>query len=127
MDYSSEVLRRFHLAQPAGDVPDGPGTAVGEAEDRTLNVWVRFGLEAVESTIVTAGFEAYGCPHTIAAASWIADWLQGRSLEAARQLDIHRVARELEVPVTKLGKLLRIEDSVLLCLDALGASPKEGR
>ena len=45
----------------------------------------------------------------------VAEWLEGRSVEAARRLDVKAVCAELEVPVEKLGKLLRIEDAVAAC------------
>jgi NifU-like protein involved in Fe-S cluster formation len=51
----------------------------------------------------------------VAAASAVADWLEGRSVAAARKLDVKEVCAELEVPIEKLGKLLRIEDAVAAC------------
>jgi NifU-like protein involved in Fe-S cluster formation len=87
----------------------------GEAEDRTLHVWVRFQLQIVDGVVKAAGFQVFGCPHTVAAASVVADWLEGRPVAAARELDVKAVCAELEVPVEKLGKLLRIEDAVAAC------------
>jgi NifU-like protein involved in Fe-S cluster formation len=87
----------------------------GEAEDRTLHVWVRFQLQVVDGIVAAVGFQAFGCPHTVAAASAVADWLEGRPVDAARELDVRAVCAELEVPVEKLGKLLRIEDAVAAC------------
>ena len=92
-----------------------PGLVAGEAEDRTLHVWVRFQLQVVEDVVAAAGFQAFGCPHTVAAASVVADWLEGRSVAAARKLDVRALCAELEVPVEKVGKLLRIEDAVAAC------------
>src|SRR5688500_12583972 len=117
MEYSSAVQR--HLAAPrlARGLPAGArGLVAGEAEHRTLHVWVRFELRIVEDAVAAAGFQAFGCPHTIAAASVVADWLEGRSVEAARRLDVKALCAELEVPIEKLGKLLRIEDAVVACL-----------
>ena len=87
----------------------------GEAEDRTLHVWVRFQLQIVDGVVAAAGFQAFGCPHTVAAASVVAEWLEGRAVDAARKLDVKAVCAELEVPIEKLGKLLRIEDAVAAC------------
>ena len=90
----------------------------GEAEDRTLHVWVRFQLQVVDGVVAAVGFQAYGCPHTVAAASVVADWLEGRPVDAARALDVRAICAELELPVEKLGKLLRIEDAVAACWPA---------
>jgi NifU-like protein involved in Fe-S cluster formation len=116
MEYSFAVERHFAAPKKARELPTGmPGLVAGEAEDRTLHVWVRFQLQIAEGVVAAAGFQAFGCPHTVAAASAVADWLEGRSVEAARKLDVKAVCAELEVPVEKLGKLLRIEDAVAAC------------
>jgi NifU-like protein involved in Fe-S cluster formation len=116
MEYSRAVQRHFAAPKRARELPpDRLGLVVGEAEDRTLQVWVRFQLRIVDGVVAAAGFKAFGCPHTIAAASVVADWLEGRPIEAARTLDVRRVCAELEIPVEKLGKLLRIEDAVAAC------------
>jgi NifU-like protein involved in Fe-S cluster formation len=116
MEYSQAVQRHFAAPARARELPAGVrGLVAGEAEDRTLHVWVRFELQLVEGVVAAAGFRAFGCPHTVAAASVVADWLEGRPVEAARELDVKRLCEELEVPVEKLGKLLRIEDAVEAC------------
>ena len=116
MEYSSAVQRHFAALRRAGELPRGaPGLVAGEAEDRTLHVWVRFQLQVVEEVVAAAAFQAFGCPHTVAAASVVADWLEGRPVGAARTLDVRALCAGLEVPVEKLGKLLRIEDAVAAC------------
>jgi NifU-like protein involved in Fe-S cluster formation len=119
MEYSSAVQRHFAAPRRARELPAGAqGLVAGEAEDRTLHVWVRFELRIVEDAVAAAGFQVFGCPHAIAAASVVADWLEGRSVEAARRLDVKALCAELEVPTEKLGKLLRIEDAVVACFNA---------
>jgi NifU-like protein involved in Fe-S cluster formation len=116
MEYSGAVQRHFAAPRRARELHGAmPGLVAGEAEDRTLHVWVRFQLQVVEGIVVAAGFQAFGCPHTIAAASVVADWLEGRSVAEARQLDVRALCTPLEVPVEKVGKLLRIEDAVAAC------------
>jgi NifU-like protein involved in Fe-S cluster formation len=120
MEYSSEVVRRFDAPARAGELPSGtPGLVAGEAEDRTLHVWVRFQLQVIDGIIQTVRFEAFGCPHTVAAASRLAERLEGRPVDAARRLDVRALGAELEVPIEKLGKLLRIEDALLACFGEL--------
>lgn len=116
MEYSPAVERHFTTPTRARELQGGEaGLVAGEAEDRTLHVWVRFQLQVVEDVVVAAGFQAFGCPHTIAAADVVAGWLEGRTVEAARALDVKAVCARLDVPVEKLGKLLRIEDAVAAC------------
>jgi NifU-like protein involved in Fe-S cluster formation len=116
MEYSAAVQRHFVAPKHARELPAGsPGLVAGEAEDRTLHVWVRFELQVVDGTVAAVGFQVFGCPHTVAAASVVAQWLEGRSVDEARALDVKTVCAALEVPVEKLGKLLRIEDAVAAC------------
>jgi NifU-like protein involved in Fe-S cluster formation len=116
MEYSPAVVRRFAALSQARELPPGlPGLVSGEAEDRTLHVWARFQLQVVDAIVRQAGFAVFGCPHTVAAASAVADWLEGRSVEEARRLSVPEVCAGLDVPVEKLGKLLRIEDAVAAC------------
>ena len=116
MDYSAAVERNFAAPKMARELPAGsPGLVAGEAEDRTLHVWVRFQLQIVDGVVAAVGFQAFGCPHTLAAANTVAEWLERRPVEEARKLDAKAVCAELEVPVEKLGKLLRIEDAVAAC------------
>jgi NifU-like protein involved in Fe-S cluster formation len=116
MEYSLAVQRHFAAPEKARELPAGSlGLVAGEAEDRTLHVWVRFQLQIVDGVVAAAGFQAFGCPHTLAAANAVASWLEGRAVEAARRLDVKTVCAELEVPLEKLGKLLRIEDAVAAC------------
>ena len=116
MEYSPAVVRHFDAPRRARELPHGtPGLVSGEAEDRTLHVWVRFQLQVIEGVVRAAGFEVFGCPHTVAAASVVADWLEGRSVAEARKLDVRDLCAQLTVPVEKLGKLLRIEDAVAAC------------
>ncbi len=72
----------------------------------------------LDGAVAAVGFQVFGCPHTMAAASAVAEWLEGRRLEEARELDVKALCAELEVPVEKLGKLLRIEDAVAACCRA---------
>ena len=128
MEYGSVTARYFAALTRAGELPMGlPGLVSGEAEDRTLQVWVRFQLQLQGGVVRLARFQAFGCPHALAAASKVAEWLEGRAEGEARALDARAVCAELEVPVEKLGKLLRIEDAVAACWRNPATGKDEGR
>ena len=116
MEYGSATARYFEALERAGELPNGlPGLVSGEAEDRTLQVWVRYQLQLQGGIVRRARFQVFGCPHSVAAASKVAEWLEGRSEAEARSLDARTVCAELELPIEKFGKLLRIEDAVAAC------------
>ena len=126
MEYSPEVVRRFDSTRRAGELRTGlPGLVSGEAEDRTLGVWVRFQLQLNDGIVRAARFAAFGCPHTIAAADWAAERLEGARVAEIQALDVRAIQRELGLPVEKLGKLLRIEDALAACGRAL-PGPEQG-
>ena len=128
MEYGSATARYFEALDRAGELPNGlPGLVSGEAEDRTLHVWVRFQLQLQDGIVRLARFQVFGCPHAVAAASKVAEWLEGRSETEARALDVRGVCAELEVPVEKLGKLLRIEDAIAGCWRHLATGDNKGR
>ena len=117
MEYSSEVVRRCDAPRRAGELPRAMGGLLsGQAEDRALQVWVRFDLQVQNGVIQTVRFEAFGCPHAVAAADLTAERLEGQAVEAVRRVDAKALMAALDVPVEKLGKLLRIEDAVAACL-----------
>jgi NifU-like protein involved in Fe-S cluster formation len=116
MEYTPEVVRRFDSPRRAGELRGGsPGLVAGEAEDRTLNVWVRFQLQVIDGATYAARFAVFGCPHTVAAASRVAEWLEGRPVSELATMNVRGICAELVVPVEKTGKLLRIEDAVTAC------------
>ena len=121
MDYSSEVRRRFRAPARAGELPPDAGDVVeGTAEDRSLNVWVRFQVQHERQTIRQVRFRAFGCPHTLAAADWAAEWLEGRAVDALTAVDWSDAAA-LGVPRDKAGKLLRVEDALASCKASINA------
>ncbi|HEY4644924.1 MAG TPA: iron-sulfur cluster assembly scaffold protein [Steroidobacteraceae bacterium] len=89
--------------------------AVGEAGSVEAGSWVRFAIGFEGGRVTEARFKVYGCPHTLAAAAWFAEQLRGRRLEEVLAGGVQEAARQLEVPVEKLGRLLIIEDALREC------------
>ena len=118
MEYTPEVRRRSRSPGRSGLAAPEIGHVRGEAEDRSLNVWVCFQVQQTHGAIGAVRFQAYGCPHFIAAADWIAERLEGRPIDALGAFEIAAVRAELGVPTEKLGKLLILEDALAACFDA---------
>ncbi|HEX4269076.1 MAG TPA: aminotransferase class V-fold PLP-dependent enzyme [Steroidobacteraceae bacterium] len=91
------------------------GQIVGEAGGPGQEVWVRFRLEVADGVVKGALFKAYGCPHTLAVAAWVAERLRGRDRAALAPGRPAEWADALAVPVEKLGRLLVIEDALANC------------
>lgn len=116
MEYSSEVRRRFPAPARAGAIPSDAGNVVsGAAEDHSLRFWVRFQVELTGARIDRVRFQVYGCPHSTAAADWVAADLEGKPVDAMTQIDLKDIASRFDLPREKHGKLLRIEDALGAC------------
>ena len=116
MDYEPEVNQRFLSPKRAKSFKEGiEGVVSGESSDRTLNVWVRFQVQVINGLIRAVRFNVYGCPYTVAAVDWAAEWLEGRETGALLDLGMIDRRKELGVPVDRLGKLLLIEDAAAAC------------
>lgn len=123
MNYSPEVLQRFGLPQADGAFPDETeGVVRGEAEDRSLGIWIRFDVQVRDGLIRAVRFRLFGCPHAIAAASLICEQLENEPARSLSEIDVRAVADSLDLPVEKYGKLLKIEDALLACRRALDMS-----
>ncbi len=75
-----------------------------------------FHLHIIANEIRDARFEAYGCPHTIAVAEYMAEQLIGRSPDRAVQETPQQVADHLGLPAEKLGQALIVEDAISAAL-----------
>ncbi|HTY92913.1 MAG TPA: iron-sulfur cluster assembly scaffold protein [Steroidobacteraceae bacterium] len=107
------VEQLFSRLQGAGTLTDSPGTVLrGEAGHEAAEAWVRLHLRVQGDTVIEARFQALGCPHTLATASWLSLQLKGRRRSEAQPGSPPSWARTLGVPVEKLGRLLLIEDAL---------------
>ncbi len=112
-------VRRLRALSPATDSP-GAGAAadaevVGEAGGPGRDVWIRFRLRIASGRVSGVSHRVYGCPHTLAAAAWLAGRLPGRTGEELVPGTPAEWAETLAVPVEKLGRLLTLEDALREC------------
>ena len=110
--YNSVVIEHFARPRNAGRLPLAADVIAASAGDPAQGV--RFDLTArvLADRIVAVRFEAYGCPHCIAAGSLLSERLEGATQEELRRWNWREAAEELEVPAEKRGRLLILEDAV---------------
>jgi len=115
-EHAEDAQRGPGGAVPRGTPDSGGATeVVGEAGGPGQEVWVRFRLRLENGIVKKALFKAYGCPHTLGVAAWVAERLRGRSLADLAPGTPAEWAETLAVPVEKLGRLLVIEDALADC------------
>ena len=91
----------------------GEGTPVaGEALALDRNTWVRFEARIAGGRVSDCVFQAWGCPHTLAAAAWAVEEVRSHPVAERASIDAARLAWELEVPAEKMGRMLVVEDAL---------------
>lgn len=125
LDYSPEVRHRFETAPRHGRVLAMQAERrTGGAGEIARGVRVEFEMRVRDGRIAECRFRAYGCPHVIAAASWVAEHAEGRSVNEVEWFAPRRLAELLEAPAYKLGSLLVVEDAYRACV---AGRPAPGR
>jgi NifU-like protein involved in Fe-S cluster formation len=115
MKYSESTRRCFESAARAGALP---GAFRGAAGDRAQGTWVQFDVKCDADSVTDARFLVFGCPHTIAAAAWLAQAVVGTAPRCGMPESVQALRERFEVPVEKLGRLLIVEDALKRALAA---------
>jgi cysteine desulfurase len=120
VNFAVEAVRRevtrLRALSPASEGPaEIAGELAGEAGGPGQDTWVRFHLAIAGDTVKAARFKAYGCPHTLRVAQWLADQLSGRRRDQGVPGNPGSWADTLGVPVERLGRLLVVEDALRAC------------
>jgi NifU-like protein involved in Fe-S cluster formation len=110
--YHPQVVELFQHTPFAGEMKSGAGVHSGGAGSQSQGSEVRFWLKSGGGRIQAISFRAFGCPHTIAAAAWLAHQVRGLAFSEIDRLSWREVERALAVPPQKRGRLLIVEDAL---------------
>jgi nitrogen fixation NifU-like protein len=110
--YSPLVVDHFDHPRNVGRLSGADDVVEAEAGSRAQGTQFHLSARLVGNRISAVHFEAYGCPHCIAAGSWLTERLKGLGAEQLRHWSWREVAEALEVPAEKRGHLLILEDAV---------------
>lgn len=110
--YSAPVVE--HFARPCNVGRFATASHVIEGAAGDVAQGVRFVLSAsiADEQIGELRFESYGCPHCIAAGSWLTQRLRGATRSELDHWTWREAADALDVPPEKRGRLLILEDAV---------------
>jgi NifU-like protein involved in Fe-S cluster formation len=111
-EYPSIVIDHFEQPRNSGHFEAGEGvikgTAGGIAQGTMFSLSARISGERIEAV----RFEAYGCPHCIAAGSWLSERLVGLNRAELNAWNWREADQVLVFPAEKRGRLLILEDAV---------------
>lgn len=110
--YGPEVRRRMAELAGVGDLPPGGDVVRAAAGDREQGVEVVLQVRVEAGRAEQLRFRAFGCPHFLAAASWLTERLRGAGRAEFAAWDWREAVTPLEVPPAKYGRLLVLQDAV---------------
>ncbi|MBX3702974.1 MAG: iron-sulfur cluster assembly scaffold protein [Steroidobacteraceae bacterium] len=120
--YSPRVRELFAALPGGGALAPGEGVTVnGEAAALERGAWVRFEARVSGGRLADCAFRAWGCPHTLAAAAWLAQAMRAAPVADLRPAEVRELAHEIEAPAAKLGRLLVVVDAQSALLAAARA------
>lgn len=117
-DYSPAVVDHFDRPRNMGRLESAPDVITARAGRREQGVEFVVSARVAADRIAAARFEVYGCPHCIAAASWLSERLVGRTLAELEAWGWREAVAALQIPAEKRGRLLILEDALRALAEA---------
>ncbi len=120
MAYSEKVLDHFNNPRNVGTLDKSKknvGTGlVGAPECGDV---MRLQIEVDEKTgvIKDAKFKTFGCGSAIASSSLATEWLKGKAINDALQIDNMAIVEELELPPVKIHCSVLAEDAIKAAIE----------
>lgn len=115
MAYSDKVLDHFNNPKNVGTLDKKKKTVgtglVGAPECGDV---MRLQIEVDEETgvIKEAKFKTFGCGSAIASSSLATEWLKGKTIEQALEIDNMSIVEELALPPVKIHCSVLAEDAI---------------
>jgi NifU-like protein involved in Fe-S cluster formation len=121
-EYSAAVVDHFQHPRNSGRWERGEGVIKGVAGSIAQGTMFVLSARVAGDRLEAVRFEAYGCPHCIAAGSWLSERLVGLTQTELRQWNWRAADDALKFPPEKRGRLLILEDSVKALSEAWAGS-----
>lgn len=99
MRYSSQQLEHFHNAVHAGKLDENdPNVIVVEEGGQNSPNAIRLYLYVENNIITRSRFLSYGSLPVTACCEYVCRYLEGKTLDEARQLNVDRIMKDLAMP-----------------------------
>lgn len=113
--YSAQTIEYFENPRNVGEL-DSADLQVGTGEAGSLAagsiIRLQIKVNPANEHIEQAFFKAYGCVSTIAVSSWVAQWLEGRSIADATKISSSTIADALGLLPIKLYCAMLAQDAI---------------
>ena len=115
MAYSDKVLEHYERPRNVGSLDSGSddvGTGLVGAPECGDVMKLQIKVDDETGMISDAKFKTFGCGSAIAASSLATEWVRGKSINEALELDNTQIVEELSLPPVKIHCSVLAEDAI---------------
>ena len=115
MAYSEKVIDHYEKPRNVGSLDtsdDSVGTGLVGAPECGDVMKLQIKVDDETGVISDAKFKTFGCGSAIAASSLATEWVRGKSITAALELDNTQIVEELSLPPVKIHCSVLAEDAI---------------
>ena len=115
MAYSDKVIDHYEKPRNVGSLntsDDNVGTGLVGAPECGDVMKLQIKVDDETGMISDAKFKTFGCGSAIAASSLATEWVRGKSINEALELDNTQIVEELSLPPVKIHCSVLAEDAI---------------
>ncbi len=115
MAYAERVLDYYDNPRNVGTLDKSSsrvGTGLIHVPEYLEVVRIQIEVSPARHVIMDARFKTFGCGAAIAATSITTEWLKGKTIEEAAELDHMEIVEALNLPPAKIHITILVEDAV---------------
>jgi nitrogen fixation NifU-like protein len=119
MAYSEKVIDHYENPRNVGSFDkNDPNIATGMVGAPACGDVMKLQLKVTDSGIIEdAKFKTYGCGSAIASSSLVTEWVKGKTLEEAGEIQNTQIAEELALPPVKIHCSILAEDAIKAAIE----------
>jgi nitrogen fixation NifU-like protein len=119
MQYSEKLIDHFENPRNVGSLDeDDPAVGTGTVGSPECGDVMKLQICVGEDgTITEVKFKTFGCGAAVASSSLASEWLEGMTLDEARQLNNKKIVEELSLPAVKVHCSVLAAEAVNAAID----------
>lgn len=120
MAYSEKVIDHYQNPRNIGTLDkESKAVGTGLVGAPECGDVMRLQIEVDDATgvIKDAKFKTFGCGSAIASSSLATEWLKGKSIESAMEIDNMEIVEELALPPVKIHCSVLAEDAIKMAIN----------